>query len=118
METNLMIAMFGPWEIAGLLFLALLLFGSKKLPELAKGLGTGLKEFKKATSDVTDELRSAIEDDPYSGPGYSSGSHGASRPQPPHTQPQSHSAPSPSASQSGEGSSSGSDYTGSSETGR
>lgn len=59
-----MFAVLGPWEIVGLLFLALLLFGSKKLPELAKGLGTGLKEFKKATSDVTDELRSAIEDDP------------------------------------------------------
>ena len=59
-----MFAVLGPWEIVGLLFLALLLFGSKKLPELAKGLGTGLKEFKKATSDVTDELKSAIEDDP------------------------------------------------------
>ena len=60
----MMFAVLGPWEIVGLLFLALLLFGSKKLPELAKGLGTGLKEFKKATSDVTDELKSAIEDDP------------------------------------------------------
>ena len=108
MDANLMIAVLGPWEIVGLLFIALLLFGSKKLPELAKGLGTGLKEFKKATSDVTDELRSAIEDDPYANPG----SHGASRPQPPHTAPQSQTPPSSGAT------SSGSDYTGASETGR
>ena len=60
----MILAVFGPWEIGGLLVLALLLFGSKKLPELARGLGTGLKEFKKATSDVSDELHRAMEDDP------------------------------------------------------
>ena len=37
----------------------LLLFGAKKIPELAKGLGTGIKEFKKATREVTDEIQSA-----------------------------------------------------------
>ncbi|MBK8397907.1 MAG: twin-arginine translocase TatA/TatE family subunit [Leptospiraceae bacterium] len=46
----------GPWEIAVILFLALLLFGGKKLPSLAKDLGTGIKEFKKSlTSATTDE---------------------------------------------------------------
>lgn len=58
------LAMLGPWEIVGILAIALLLFGSKKLPELARGLGTGLKEFKKATSDVSNELQRAVEEEP------------------------------------------------------
>ena len=40
----------------------LLLFGAKKIPELAKGLGTGIKEFKKATREVTDEIQNAPTD--------------------------------------------------------
>jgi sec-independent protein translocase protein TatA len=39
-------------DIAMILGVALLLFGGKKLPELARGLGTGIKEFKDATSGV------------------------------------------------------------------
>ncbi len=58
------IAVLGPWEIGGILVIALLLFGSKKLPELARGLGSGLKEFKKATSDVSNDLQRAIEEEP------------------------------------------------------
>jgi len=50
-------------EIIALLVLALILFGAKKLPELARGLGHGIKEFKKATRDVTDELHSAMDVD-------------------------------------------------------
>ena len=38
-------------EILVILFIVLLLFGAKRLPELAKGLGQGMREFKKATSD-------------------------------------------------------------------
>lgn len=41
----------GFWEIAVILGAALLLFGPKKLPELARGLGRGLREFRKATED-------------------------------------------------------------------
>ena len=37
----------GPWEIALILVLALLLFGGKKLPSLAKDLGSGIKEFRR-----------------------------------------------------------------------
>lgn len=58
------LAVLGPWEIGGILVIALLLFGSKKLPELARGLGTGLKEFKKATSEVTNDLQKAIDEEP------------------------------------------------------
>jgi sec-independent protein translocase protein TatA len=46
----------------------LILFGAKKLPELAKGLGQGIKEFKKATRDVTDEIHQSMEDSNYSAP--------------------------------------------------
>jgi sec-independent protein translocase protein TatA len=51
-------------EIIALLVLALILFGAKKLPELARGLGHGIKEFRKATRDVTDELHNAVEAEP------------------------------------------------------
>jgi sec-independent protein translocase protein TatA len=54
----------GGGEIILVLALVLILFGAKKLPELAKGLGTGIKEFKKATRDVTDEMHSAMEAPP------------------------------------------------------
>jgi sec-independent protein translocase protein TatA len=51
-------------EIILILVLALVLFGAKKLPELARGLGHGIKEFKKATRDVQDELSSAMNAEP------------------------------------------------------
>jgi sec-independent protein translocase protein TatA len=41
----------------------LLFFGGKKLPELMKGLGKGLKEFKEAQKDVTDQITKGLEDD-------------------------------------------------------
>ncbi|MRT92343.1 twin-arginine translocase TatA/TatE family subunit [Ancylomarina sp. 16SWW S1-10-2] len=45
--------MVGPWQVIVIVFALLLLFGGKKIPELMKGLGQGMKEFKKATD--TDE---------------------------------------------------------------
>ena len=52
---NVMLAaFFGGWEIVLILAVVLILFGAKKLPELAKGLGSGIKEFKKATREVSD----------------------------------------------------------------
>jgi sec-independent protein translocase protein TatA len=55
---NAMLAVFGlgGWEVILILAVVLILFGSKKLPELAKGLGSGIKEFKKATREVTEEI--------------------------------------------------------------
>ena len=49
----------GPWEIVLIFVVLLLVFGGKKLPELARGLGQGLKEFKKATKDIKEEIDSA-----------------------------------------------------------
>ena len=52
----------GPWEIALIALVVIILFGGKKLPELARGLGLGLKEFKKATSEIQDEVQNADKD--------------------------------------------------------
>jgi sec-independent protein translocase protein TatA len=41
----------GPWQIAIIVVLVLLLFGGKKIPELMRGLGSGIKEFKDATKE-------------------------------------------------------------------
>lgn len=46
----------GGWEIVAILAIILLLFGGSKLPELAKGLGKSIKEFKKASSEADDEI--------------------------------------------------------------
>jgi len=63
---NIMFGLFnlGGGEIILILALVLILFGAKKLPELAKGLGTGIKEFKKATREVTDEVQNAVDETP------------------------------------------------------
>jgi sec-independent protein translocase protein TatA len=50
-------AFLGGWEWIIVLLAVLLLFGAKKIPELARGLGQGIKEFKKATKEVTDEIQ-------------------------------------------------------------
>ena len=51
----------GTVEILIILFIILLLFGAKKLPELAKGLGKGIKEFKKASNEIKDEVKKAVD---------------------------------------------------------
>ena len=45
----------GPWQIALIVLAVLLMFGGKKIPELMKGLGKGMKEFKKAKEDIKKE---------------------------------------------------------------
>lgn len=63
---NVMLAAFGlgGWEVLLIFAVVLVLFGAKKLPELAKGLGNGIKEFKKATREVTDEIHNSSVDVP------------------------------------------------------
>lgn len=51
----------GPLEIFLIFFVILLLFGAKRLPELFRSFGKSLKEFKKATSEIEDEVNSAVE---------------------------------------------------------
>jgi sec-independent protein translocase protein TatA len=66
MKLDPMLAIFnlGGGEIILVLAGVLLLFGGKKLPELAKGLGQGIREFKKATKSVTDEVQNTVEEKP------------------------------------------------------
>ena len=67
---NTMFALFdvGGGQIILILLLVLIFFGARKLPELAKGLGQGIKEFKKATREVTDEIQQSMDDSNYSAP--------------------------------------------------
>ncbi len=46
----MVLGIFGPWQVIAILVVALLLFGGKKIPELMKGLGRGVKEFKDASA--------------------------------------------------------------------
>lgn len=55
--------MVGYWEILLIFLLVLLIFGGKKIPEVAKGLGKGIREFKKAKDEITDSFQDAINDD-------------------------------------------------------
>lgn len=50
----------GTPEILLILFVILIFFGAKKIPELAKGLGKGLREFRKAARNVQDEIEKDI----------------------------------------------------------
>src|SRR3954463_7403749 len=54
---------FGGWEIVLILAVVLILFGAKRLPELARGLGQGIKEFKKSSREIQDEIQQAIDVD-------------------------------------------------------
>jgi|TARA_Y100000294_G_C8513911_1_gene319977 sec-independent protein translocase protein TatA len=51
----------GATELLIIFFIIILLFGAKKLPELAKGLGKGIKEFKNSSKDVSDALNAETE---------------------------------------------------------
>jgi sec-independent protein translocase protein TatA len=48
-------------EIVVILLVIVMLFGSKKIPELAQGLGKGMKEFKRATDDIKKEIKDETE---------------------------------------------------------
>lgn len=59
LATILFLGPLGGPEMIFILFVVLLLFGAKKLPELARGLGKGIKEFKDATKDVKENIEKA-----------------------------------------------------------
>lgn len=46
----------GTWEILIIFIVILLLFGSKRLPEIARGLGKGVRQFKKAANELRNEF--------------------------------------------------------------
>lgn len=53
--------MLGTWEIIAIVAVVLLLFGGAKIPELMRGLGKGVKEFKNAQKDVEEAIKDESE---------------------------------------------------------
>ena len=51
----------GPWQIVLVVVVVLLLFGGRKIPELMRGLGSGIKEFKNASKEETKETKETKE---------------------------------------------------------
>ena len=60
-----MLAFIQGWEWVIIILAILLLFGAKKLPELAKGLGKGIREFKKASNEISYEMDREVERQDY-----------------------------------------------------
>ncbi len=57
----------GTKELIVILILVLVLFGGKKIPEIMKGLGEGLREFRKASSEAQTEIKRLADDQPAPG---------------------------------------------------
>ncbi|MBK6965547.1 MAG: twin-arginine translocase TatA/TatE family subunit [Bacteroidales bacterium] len=55
MKTDIILGVIGPWQVVIILLVALLFFGGKKIPELMKGLGRGIKDFKDEMNNKEDE---------------------------------------------------------------
>jgi|GEM_PF-3474203 len=53
-----------PFQMLLVAFIILLLFGAKRLPELGRGLGKFVKEFKKTTHEIEEDIRTSLEDPP------------------------------------------------------
>ena len=62
-NTNLAFFNLGPWEILLILIVILILFGARRLPELARGLGQGINEFRDAVDSSKKEIIDGIETD-------------------------------------------------------
>lgn len=52
----------GPWELFLIFLVILLLFGAKRIPEIAQGIGKGVREFKRAMKATTDEVKGSLDD--------------------------------------------------------
>jgi sec-independent protein translocase protein TatA len=65
MFLTILLGFVGPWQIVLVVLIVLLLFGGKKIPELMKGLGKGMKDFKEATKEEpeTDKSNDSKADD-------------------------------------------------------
>lgn len=60
MQTQLLFLNMGGYEILLILLVILIFFGAKKIPELARGMGRGIREFKDATREIKDEIDEGI----------------------------------------------------------
>ena len=57
MSATFVLLAIGPWQVVLLVVLVILLFGGRKIPELMRGLGTGIKEFKDASKEDDSEKK-------------------------------------------------------------
>ncbi len=62
MEALLLFFSMGGYEIVVILFIVLLLFGGKKIPELMRGLGKGIKEFNNARATIEGEIKEGMKE--------------------------------------------------------
>jgi sec-independent protein translocase protein TatA len=62
MDPLVILGIIGPWEIVLIVLVVLLLFGGRKIPELMKGLGKGVKSFKEGMSGEDEEKTKGKED--------------------------------------------------------
>lgn len=63
MQTLLAFGMPGAWEWIILILVVLIFFGAKRIPELARGMGKGIREFKDATKGIKDEIDEGVKGD-------------------------------------------------------
>ena len=68
MRTLLLFQNIGIWEVLIIAFIVLLLFGGKKIPELMKGLGKGVRSFKQGINEVEQEINKPLEPEEKSAP--------------------------------------------------
>ena len=57
---SIYLGMVGPWQIAIIVALVLLMFGGKKIPELMRGVGRGIREFNDAKSNIKNEIEEGM----------------------------------------------------------
>lgn len=60
LQALLFIGGLGGWEIMVILLVVLVFFGANKIPEIARGMGKGIREFKEATKEIKNEVESGI----------------------------------------------------------
>tara|TARA_Y100000310_G_scaffold297944_1_gene331385 strand:+ start:4930 stop:5148 length:219 start_codon:yes stop_codon:yes gene_type:complete len=62
MNTVLAFGMPGGWELIVIILFVIIFFGAKKIPEIARGMGKGIREFKDATKEIKNEIDEAATD--------------------------------------------------------
>ncbi|WPP50862.1 Sec-independent protein translocase subunit TatA/TatB [Catalinimonas niigatensis] len=60
LQSLLFIGGLGGWEIMVILLVVLVFFGANKIPEIARGMGKGIREFKDATKEIKNEIESGV----------------------------------------------------------
>lgn len=63
MQTTLLIGMPGWTEMLIIALFVIVFFGAKKIPEIARGMGKGIREFKDATKEIKDEIKEGSKED-------------------------------------------------------